>query len=67
MEDVAIALGQAFDAALGDRAGIVRMADAFVAMDESLAHVVVDLGGRPYCVFDGAIRRRRASASWARR
>ena len=53
VEDVAIALGQAFDQALGDRAGVVRMADAFVAMDEALAHVVVDLSGRPYGVFDG--------------
>lgn len=50
VEDVAIALGQAFDRALGDRAGITRMADAFVPMDESLAHVAVDLSGRPYCV-----------------
>jgi imidazoleglycerol-phosphate dehydratase len=51
VEDVAIALGQAFDHALGDRAGIVRMANAFVTMDDSLAQVVVDLSGRPYCVF----------------
>ncbi|MCL6509771.1 MAG: imidazoleglycerol-phosphate dehydratase HisB [Anaerolineae bacterium] len=53
-EDVAIAFGQALNAALGDRAGIVRMADAWVAMDESLAHVVVDLSGRPYAVFNAA-------------
>jgi len=52
VEDVAIAFGQALNAALGERAGIVRMADAWVAMDESLAHVVVDLSGRPYAVFD---------------
>ncbi|MCL5995177.1 MAG: imidazoleglycerol-phosphate dehydratase [Chloroflexi bacterium] len=52
VEDVAIALGQALDRALGDRAGITRMADAFVTMDETLAHVTVDLSGRPYCVFD---------------
>jgi imidazoleglycerol-phosphate dehydratase len=51
VEDVAISLGQALDKALGDRAGILRMADAFVTMDESLAQVVVDLSGRPYCVF----------------
>lgn len=50
-EDVAIALGQALDQALGNRAGIVRMADAWVTMDEALAHVVVDLSGRPYTVF----------------
>ena len=52
VEDVAIAFGQALNAALGERAGIVRMADAWVAMDEALAHVVVDLSGRPYAVFD---------------
>jgi imidazoleglycerol-phosphate dehydratase len=54
VEDVAIALGQALDKALGDRAGIARMADAFVTMDEALGHVIVDLSGRPYCVFDCA-------------
>jgi imidazoleglycerol-phosphate dehydratase len=54
VEDVAIAFGQALNEALGDRAGIVRMADAWVTMDEALAHVVVDLSGRPYSVFHGA-------------
>jgi imidazoleglycerol-phosphate dehydratase len=53
VEDVSLSLGDALDRALGDRAGIIRMADAFVTMDESLAHVVVDLSGRPYCVFNG--------------
>jgi imidazoleglycerol-phosphate dehydratase len=53
VEDVAIALGQTFDKALGSRAGIVRMADAWVTMDEALAHVIVDLSGRPYAVFSG--------------
>lgn len=52
-EDVAIALGQAIDQALGERVGLVRMADAWVTMDEALAHVVIDLSGRPYCVFCG--------------
>ncbi|MCS7057172.1 MAG: imidazoleglycerol-phosphate dehydratase HisB [Thermoflexales bacterium] len=54
VEDVAIALGQALNEALGDRAGIVRMADAWVTMDEALAQVIVDLSGRPYSVFHGA-------------
>ncbi len=53
-EDVCICLGRAVDQALGDRGGIVRTAHAYVPMDETLARVVVDLGGRPYCVFDAA-------------
>lgn len=50
VEDVALALGQSFDKALGDRKGIIRMADCFAPMDETLAHVAIDLSGRPYAV-----------------
>jgi imidazoleglycerol-phosphate dehydratase len=50
VEDIALALGKAFDQALGDRAGIVRMASATVPMDEALAFVAVDFSGRPYAV-----------------
>jgi imidazoleglycerol-phosphate dehydratase len=51
LEDVALTLGSAFQQALGDRAGIVRMASADCPMDESLAWVAVDFSGRPYTVF----------------
>jgi imidazoleglycerol-phosphate dehydratase len=50
IEDTAIALGQAFRTALGDKAGIRRFADAAVPLDECLAQVTVDLSGRPYLV-----------------
>jgi imidazoleglycerol-phosphate dehydratase len=50
VEDVASVLGQAFDRALDDRKGIVRMGSAYVPMDEALAFVAVDLSGRPYAV-----------------
>lgn len=49
-EDVCICLGQALDQALGERRGIVRTAHAYVPMDEALALVAIDLGGRPYAV-----------------
>ena len=52
VEDVALVLGSAFDQALAERLGIVRMASFYVPMDESLAFVAVDLSGRPYTVID---------------
>jgi len=54
VEDVAIALGQAFDEAVGEKRGVVRYADRRVPLDEALATVVVDLSGRPYFEWDGA-------------
>ena len=56
VEDVALALGQTFDRALGDRKGIVRMGDCFAPMDETLAHAAVDLSGRPYAVIQAEWR-----------
>ncbi len=47
-EDAALALGEALDAALGDRAGIARYGNAVVPMDDAIARAAVDLGGRPF-------------------
>jgi len=52
VEDVGIALGEAFRAALGDKLGIRRYGFFLLPMDEALARVVVDLGGRPHLVYE---------------
>jgi imidazoleglycerol-phosphate dehydratase len=52
VEDVGIALGQALDQALGDRAGIRRYAQIALPMDEALATCALDISGRPYCRFE---------------
>jgi len=52
VEDVGLCLGDALKEALGDRRGIARFGEAHAPLDEALARVVVDLSGRPYCVFD---------------
>ncbi len=52
VEDVAICLGRAFLEALGERRGIVRMADATVPMDDALSMATVDISGRGYSVLD---------------
>ncbi len=49
-EDVMICLGQALAQSLGDKAGLVRTAHSYVAMDDALARTVIDLGGRPFSV-----------------
>jgi len=51
-EDVGICLGQAIDRALGDRSGIRRYGHAVLPMDETLVTCAVDLGGRPYWVWN---------------
>ncbi len=52
IEDVAICLGKAFNEALGEKRGIVRMGYAVVPMDDALVEVAVDLSGRAYTVLD---------------
>lgn len=50
VEDTSLALGQAMNQALGDRAGLTRYGDALVPLDECLVQSAVDLSGRPYLV-----------------
>lgn len=52
VEDTAITLGEALDAALGDRTAVSRFGDALVPLDEALVQAAVDLSGRPYCVHE---------------
>ena len=52
VEDVGIALGQAFAKAIGDKKGIRRYGYAYVPLDEALSRVVLDVSGRPGLEFD---------------
>jgi len=52
VEDVGLALGEAFREALGERRGVVRFATAFAPLDEALARAVVDLSGRGFLVYE---------------
>lgn len=56
VEDVGLALGQAFKEALGDKHGIRRFGESIVPLDEALARVVVDISGRPYLAYRVQIR-----------
>jgi imidazoleglycerol-phosphate dehydratase len=62
VEDVSLAVGQAFRRALGDAAGIQRFGEARVPMDEALAEAVVDCSGRPFAVLALAFRGERIGA-----
>lgn len=52
VEDIGIALGQAFEKALGDKAGITRYGNMILPMDEALILSAVDLSGRSYLGYD---------------
>ncbi len=52
IEDVGIVLGKAFKEAIGDKAGIVRIAHSYVPMDDALAFVALDFSNRPYSIID---------------
>jgi imidazoleglycerol-phosphate dehydratase len=56
VEDVGLALGQAFKDALGDKQGIRRFGEASCPLDETLVKVVVDISGRPYLSYNVKIR-----------
>ena len=56
VEDVGLALGQAFKDSLGDKQGIRRFGEASCPLDETLAKVVVDISGRPYLSYNVKIR-----------
>jgi imidazoleglycerol-phosphate dehydratase len=59
VEDLGLVLGDAIDQALGDRKGIVRYGWSYIPMDDALSRAVVDLGGRPYLVYEVANRTRK--------
>ena len=59
VEDVGLALGQAFSKALGDKKGIRRYAHAYVPLDEALSRVVLDISGRPGLDFNVEFTRER--------
>ncbi|GAB4307434.1 MAG: imidazoleglycerol-phosphate dehydratase HisB [Methanobacteriaceae archaeon] len=52
VEDVGILMGEAFKKAIGDKKGIKRMSHALIPMDDALATVAIDIGGRSYYVLD---------------
>jgi imidazoleglycerol-phosphate dehydratase len=55
VEDVGLVLGEAFKSALGDKVGLKRYGFFILPMDEALARVVIDLGGRPHLVYDVSV------------
>ena len=62
VEDAGLVLGQALKAALGDRTGITRYGDALLPMDEALAMVAIDLGGRPFLRYQADLGKNKVGA-----
>jgi imidazoleglycerol-phosphate dehydratase len=60
VEDIGLVLGMCIQEALGTRKGIRRYGCFQLPMDESLAEVALDLGGRPYCVFISTVKHEKA-------
>lgn len=56
VEDVAITLGKAFNQALGDKHGIIRMASAIIPMDDALAMVALDISGRGQAIIEDSLK-----------
>lgn len=59
VEDIGLCLGSAVDKALGNRKGIKRYGFAYAPMDDALSRAVIDLGGRPFLVYEAANKRRK--------
>lgn len=62
VEDIGLALGQAFREALGGKGGICRFGEATVPLDEALVTSVVDLSGRPFLAYKVTIRHQRVGS-----
>jgi len=59
VEDIGLSLGQALDGALENRRGIGRYGWSLIPMDDALSMVAIDLGGRPYMVYQVATRKKK--------
>lgn len=59
VEDIGLVLGGCIDEAMGARSGIRRYGFAALPMDEALSDVAVDLGGRPFLVFNSAMKQQK--------
>src|SRR3546814_5659961 len=62
VEDSALALGEAVAKALGDKRGIARSGEAHAPMDETLTRCILDISGRPHCVWKSGFSQPRLGA-----